>query len=176
MDTCSYTEIWLNIHMDDHHFWWILSTDNHHLDYITKLFKNNSIEFGFWKSAADDSENFDLILHMYVCMYVCILILRWVFDCRCWGWRGKEGTRRINWVFSESWVLIRYDDLRSTGNDFVVWREENFATWWIWLVRLIALEWFAGLVSECFAQMAQMICEGSSVELVQLKSQDPPRR
>lgn len=23
---------------DDHHFCWILSTDNHHLDYITKLF------------------------------------------------------------------------------------------------------------------------------------------
>jgi hypothetical protein len=92
------------------------------------------------------------------------------------GWKGKEGARRINWVVTESWVLISYDDSRSIGNDFVVWREENFATWWIWLVRLIALEWFGGLIGECFAQMAQMIWAGNSVELVQLKSQDPPWR
>jgi len=112
----------------------------------------------------------------HVCMCVCILILRWVFDCCCGGWRRKEGARRINWVVTESWVLIVYDDSRNIGNDFVVWREENFATWWIWLVRLIALEWFGGLISECFTQMPQMIWAGSSVVLAQLKSQDPSWR
>ncbi len=117
-----------------------------------------------------------ILIWFSTCMYVRILILRWVFDCCCGGCRGKEGARRINWVVTESWVLIPYDDSRSIGNDFVVWREENYATWWIWLVRLIALEWFGGLICECFAQMAQMIWAGSSVMLVQLKSQDPSWR
>ncbi len=40
------------------------------LNYITKLFKKNSIEFDFERVAADDSENLDLTLHMYVCVYV----------------------------------------------------------------------------------------------------------
>lgn len=139
MDACFYTKIWLNIHMDDHHFCWILSTDNHHLDYIKKLFKKKSIEFDSWKSGSRWlwESWFD---SPYGCMCVCILILRWVFDCCCGEWTGKEGARRINWVVTESWVLIPFDDSRSIGNDFVVWREENFATWWIWLVRLIALE------------------------------------
>ncbi len=134
--------------------------------------KKNPLNLILERVAADDSENlwFD---SPYGCMCVCILILRWVFDCCCGEWTGKEGARRINWVVTESWVLIPFDDSRSIGNDFVVWREENFATWWIWLVRLIALEWFGGLISECFAWMAQMIWAGSSVVLVQLKLQDP---
>jgi len=110
---------------------------------------------------------------MYVCMYLDSQMSLWLL---LRGWRRKEGARRINWVVTESWVLIPYDDSRNIGNDFVVWREENFATWWIWLVRLIALEWFGGLISECFTQMPQMICAGSSVVLVQLKSQDPSWR